>query len=95
MIYFIEHDSAETIFHVCADPNATIVPLDNRVTFNKADGTPNVAADGTPLSPNNLPLLDPVGIDAATYALLIKDGMSEYRYNPTISAVEKRPASGA
>jgi hypothetical protein len=90
MIYFIEHDSAENIFHVCADPGATIVPLINRVTFNKPDGTPNKDANGNPLSPANLPLLDPVGIDAATYTLLLKDGMSNYTYDQTTKTVVKK-----
>ncbi len=90
MIYFIEHDSAGNIFHVCADPGATIVPLVNRVTFNKKDGVPNADASGNPLSPANLPLLDPVGIDAATYDLLISGGMTNYTYDQATQTVVKK-----
>jgi hypothetical protein len=33
MIYFLEHDNAENICHVCANPGLTIVPLVNIVSF--------------------------------------------------------------
>jgi hypothetical protein len=90
MVYFIEHDSAENICHVCADPGATIVPLVNRVVFSKPDGTPYRDASGHDLSPYGFTLVDPVGIDSATYALLLKDGMSKYTYNQTTQVVERR-----
>ena len=95
MIYFIEHDSAENICHVCADPAATIVPLVNRVAFSKADGTPYKDASGNDLSPYGLVLADPVGIDAATYNTLMAEGMQNFTYDTATKTVVKKVAPSA
>lgn len=81
MIYFIEHDEAGNIVHVCGDPEATIVPLVNRVTFNGPDGKPLKDADGAALSSFGSKLLDPVGIDEATYSELVSGGANNYTYD--------------
>lgn len=90
MIYFIEHDTQGNICHACADPNATIVPLINRVVFNKADGTPNKDADGKDLSPSGYPLAEPIGVDATTYNSLIADGINKYTCDPTTQVITKK-----
>jgi hypothetical protein len=87
MIYFLEHDSDGNILHICGDSGVTIVPLVNRVEYKNLD------AKGNQLSPANLPLLDPVGIDAATYALLMKEGMSNYTYDQATKTVVKKAAA--
>lgn len=90
MIYFLEHDEAGNICHACADPTATIVPLVNRVVFNKADGTPNKDANGKDLSPYNSPLVDPVGVAVAVYTSLIADGLDKYTYDIATATVTKK-----
>ncbi|HTF66736.1 MAG TPA: hypothetical protein VK638_29035, partial [Edaphobacter sp.] len=92
---FIEHDSAGNIVHVCADPMATIVPLINRVTYRNPDGTPLVDAQGRDLSPFGSPLLEPVGIDSATYIDLIADGMENYIFDDASGKPVKRTATNA
>ncbi|MCU1251543.1 MAG: hypothetical protein JWQ49_4572 [Edaphobacter sp.] len=93
MIYFIEHDSAENICHVCADPGATIVPLVNRVAFSKSDGTLYKDASGNDLSPYGLILAEPVGIDAAAYDTLLAEGMQNFTYDTATQTVVKKPAT--
>jgi hypothetical protein len=81
MIYFIEHDEAGNIVHVCADPEATIVPLVNRVTFNGPDGNPLKDPTGAALSPFGSKLLDPAGIDEATFNELMSQGAGEFTFD--------------
>lgn len=81
MLYFIEHDAAGNIVHVCGDPEATIVPLINRVVFNGPDGNPLKDAEGDFLSPFNSKLLDPVGIDKATFDALTSAGPDKYQFD--------------
>lgn len=78
MIYFIEHDDTGNIVHACSDPAATIVPLINRVTFRDANGNPLLTASGDDASPFGGTMLAPLGIDEATYTLLITNGLSKY-----------------
>lgn len=90
MIYFVEHDGAGNIVHVCCDPEATIVPLINRVVFNDSNGNPLRDADGADLSPYGCKLIDPVGVDAATYNALIADGLDKYTCDPTSQLISRR-----
>jgi hypothetical protein len=90
MIYFIEYDSAGDVCHVCGDPNATIVPLVNRVTFNNADGTPAKDANGNNLSPYGLVLADPAGVTVDVYNTLIAGGVQNFTYNPTTQTVSPK-----
>jgi len=78
MIYFIEHDDAGNIVHACADPAITMVPLINRVTFNDASGNPLKDANGTDLSPYGSKLAEPIGVDEATYTMLVAKGLDKY-----------------
>jgi hypothetical protein len=82
MIYFLEHDSDGNIYHVCANPMATIVPLINVVSLKNADGTPKVLAE-------------PVGIDEATYNILTTDGMSNYTFDATTEKIVKKVVPSA
>ncbi|WP_213805768.1 hypothetical protein [Granulicella sp. dw_53] len=77
MIYFLEHDSTGFIYHVCADPDASIVPLINRVLPLNADKTP-------------VALSLPVGIDVATYSTLVTDGMDKYTFDSATNTIVKR-----
>jgi hypothetical protein len=92
MIYFLEHDTAGNICHVCSDPSASIVPVINRVLFKKKDGTPMKDASGNDLSPFSVPMADPVGITAEIYAELTTDGMQNYMYDTTTNVVVKKVA---
>ena len=89
MIYFIEHDEAGNIVHVCGDPSITIVPLINRVTFNDKDGKPLKDTGGTDLSPFNSKMLDPVGVDKATYDAVMAAGMDKYTIDATGKVVAR------
>lgn len=93
MVYFIEHDEAGNIVHVCGDPEATIVPLVNRVVFNSASGNPLKDAQGAALSPYGSKMLDPVAIDEATYNTLVTDGAGNFIYNGT-QVVRKATTNG-
>lgn len=93
MIYFIEHDEAGNIVHACGDPEATIVPLVNRVVFSDTNGNPLKDAQGAALSPYGSKLLDPVGIDEATYNSLIVDGAGNFTFDGT-KVVRKAAANG-
>jgi hypothetical protein len=90
MTYFIEHDSQENIVHACADPTATITPLVNRVTFRKQDGSPMQDEQGRDLSPYGFPLVEPVGIDQATYESLVDGGLDNYTYDLTSGTVKRK-----
>lgn len=90
MIYFIEHDSAENIIHVCSDPSATIVPLINRITFKDKDGAPLKDVDGNDLSPYGFLMSEPIGIDKTTYDALLAEGLSKYTFNPTTNGITKK-----
>jgi hypothetical protein len=81
MIYFIEHDEAGNIVHVCGDPEATIVPLVNRVVFNDSNGNPLKDGQGEALSPYGSKLLDPVGIDEETFNALKDEGSENFTYS--------------
>jgi hypothetical protein len=93
MVYFIEHDEEGNIVHVCGDPEATIVPLVNRVVFGDAHGNPLKDAEGAALSPFGSKLLDPVGIDEATYGALCSEGARNFLYDGT-KVVKKAVANG-
>lgn len=90
MIYFIEHDAGENICHVCADPNATIVPLINRVTFNDVNGNPLKDASGNDLSSYALVLNPPTGITQDQFNTLMTDGIGNYTWDATNSVLVKR-----
>jgi hypothetical protein len=95
MIYFMECDTAGNICHVCADPQATIVPLVNRVLFGNKDGTPHKDANGNDLAPSGLLLTEPVGITVTTYNTLMSGGLNNYTYDVTTKTVVQKVAPDA
>jgi hypothetical protein len=90
MIYFIEHDTAGNICHVCADPNATIVPTINRIFVKDASGNPLKDAEGNLLSPFGQPLADPDEISEDEYNTLIAGGASNFTYDATSGTIVKK-----
>lgn len=90
MIYFIEHDTAGNICHVCADPNATIVPVVNRIFCQDPQGNPIKDADGNILSPYGQPLVEPDEISEDDYTMLMRDGASNYTFDATSAKVVKK-----
>jgi hypothetical protein len=90
MIYFIEHDSAGNICHVCADPSATIIPTANRIFSSDSSGNPLKDAEGNLLSPYGLPLADPDEISEAEYKTLISGGVSNYSYEVGSGSIVKK-----
>lgn len=92
MIYFIEHDTAGNIVHVCADPQATIVPLINRVTFNDMNGNPLKDANGNELSPHGAALCEPLGISQEMFDRIMADGAAAYTCDPASLLIYKRAA---
>lgn len=93
MIYFIEHDSAGNIVHVCSDPQATIVPLINRVTFSDVNGNPLKDAQGNDLSPYGAPLRDPLGINQETFNRLMSEGATSYTCDPDSQLIYKKASA--
>jgi hypothetical protein len=91
MIYYLEHDTAGNIHLVACNPLATIVPLINTATLLDAKGNEmKDAATGKPLSKWNLPVEEPVGIDQATFNLLMANKTDSYIYDVASGAVKER-----
>lgn len=93
MIYFIEHDVAGNIVHVCADPMATMVPLVHRVQFNDANGAPLKDTEGNDLSPFNSKMLEPVEVDETQYNQLMADGAENYTFDSATETFSKKASS--
>lgn len=90
MIYFIEHDTAGNICHVCADPNATMVPVVNRIFCRDTQGNPIKDAEGNILSPYGQPLVEPDEISEDDYNMLMSDGASNYTFDSATSKLVKK-----
>lgn len=90
MIYFLEADEAGNIVSTLADYDITIVPLINRVTFSDSNGKALVDASGAALSGFGHKMLDPVGIDEATFNALQGAGAEQYVLDVTTSKVVKK-----
>lgn len=91
MIYYLEHDSAGNIQMVACNPLATIVPLVNTTFLIDAKGNEmKDAATGKPLSKWGLPVEEPVGIEQATFNLLMENKADNYIYDVTSGTVKER-----
>lgn len=95
MIFYLEHDTAGNIQFVSCSPNATIVPLVNTCFLIDSKGNEiKDEATGKPLSKWNLPVEEPVGIDEATFNLLMSDKAENYIYDSTTKTVKDKPKNG-
>jgi hypothetical protein len=95
MIFYIEHDTAGNIQMVACNPQATIVPLVNTTFLIDASGNElKDTATGKPLSKWNLPVEEPVGIDEATFKLLMANKADGYVYDMASGTVKARPTNG-
>jgi hypothetical protein len=83
MIYFIECDAQGTIWHMQANPFATIVPL-----VNIAEKL--IDSKGTPIV-----LTDPVGVSAATYNTIMTGGITNFIYDSATQTVVPKVAPSA
>lgn len=95
MIFYLEHDSAGNIQMFACNPTATIVPLVNTSFLIDAKGNEmKDAATGKPLSKWNLPVEEPVGIDEATFNLLMANKSDNYIFDRASVTVKERPKNG-
>lgn len=94
MIFYLEHDTAGNIHLVACNPLATIVPLINTATLLDSKGNElKDAATGKPLSKWGLPVEEPVGIDQATFDLLMANKSDGYIYDVASGTVKERTAT--
>jgi hypothetical protein len=83
MIYFIECDSAGNIWHIQANPFATIVPLVNIVEkLTDSKGNPIV-------------LTDPIGVTASVYSTILAGGCHNFTYDTATETVIPKAAPSA
>lgn len=81
MVYFIECDAAGSIWHIQSNPFITIVPLIN------------IANDVTTVD-GPVTLVDPIGVTAATYTMILAGGINNYTYDfATETVIPKAPAN--
>jgi hypothetical protein len=93
MIYFLEHDTAGNIHMIGCNPSATIVPLIN-IAFIAKDGVQQKDASGRPLSTWGLSVQEPVGIDQASFDMLMANKSENYFFDIPTGTVKARSTDG-